>query len=263
MSLIVVLLGIIYFTDILSGQASVNASTGGGDTGTDRYIENVAFGPGEKLSFDLDYGFINAGYATMEVVDLIEYNERPCHLIVSTAHSNKFFSSFYNVEDRVESVVDANGIFSWHFEKNQNEGGYHANKSYSFDQVNHVVNYEDSLIQVAAYIQDALSSLYFVRTLPLKVGESVLIDNFTDGKHYPLEVKVLKKETIKVKAGIFDCLVLEPFLQSHGIFRHEGKLKVWVTDDRIKMPVLMKSKVIVGSISAELTAYELGEIVEF
>lgn len=257
--------GAIYFSDVVHGWASVGEDVDSTkiDVGFERYVENVAFGPGEKLSFDIGYGFINAGYATMEVVELIEYNERPCYQIVSTAESNKFFSSFYRVEDRVETIVDAVGIFSWFFEKKQREGGYRSHRAYSFDQKNHTVVYKDSTYEVAAFIQDALSVLYYTRTQNLKVGQSVFIDNFTDGRHYPLEVKVLKKETVSVKAGKFDCLVVEPLLQSSGVFKHEGRLKVWLTDDRLKMPVLMKSKVLVGSITAELTEYKLGEILDF
>ena len=52
-------------------------------------------------------------------------------------------------------------------------------------------------------------------------------------------------------------------MRTSGIFKHEGKLTVWLTNDRLKMPVLMKSKVLVGSISAELTDYELGEMLDF
>jgi hypothetical protein len=209
------------------------------DNGFDRFVDNVAFGPGEKLSFDIGYGFINAGHATLEVAELIEYDGRPCYQVISTARSNKFFSSFYRVEDRVESIIDAIGIFPWYFEKNLSEGSYRSDRSYAFNQAEHVVYYKD------------------------KVGSSIFIDNFTDGKNYPLEVKILRRETIKVKAGKFDCLVLEPLMRSAGVFRHEGKLTVWLTDDRLKMPVLMKSKVLVGSISAELSSYELGEIAEF
>ncbi|UCD16663.1 MAG: DUF3108 domain-containing protein [Candidatus Zixiibacteriota bacterium] len=233
------------------------------DGGVNRYIENNAFGLGEKLSYDIGYGFINAGYATMQVVDLIEYNDRPCYLIQSTANSNKFFSSFYRVEDRVESVVDAVGIFSWYFEKNLQEGSYHSNRSYAFDQINNVVIYKGDTIDVAKYVQDALSILYYARTQELEIGKSIYIENFTDGKKYALEVRVLRAETVKVKAGRFDCIVVEPLMQTSGIFKHEGKLTVWLTSDRLKMPVLMKSKVIVGSISAELTDYELGEILDF
>lgn len=229
----------------------------------DRYVENIAFGIGERLSFDIGYGFINAGSATMEVADLIEYQGRPAYRIVTTAESNKFFSSFYPVSDRVESIMDAIGLFSWRFEKTLKEGKYRAERKYGIDQINHSVVYKDDTITVAPYVQDALSALYYIRTQPLHVGEAVYVDNFTDGKNYPLEVKVHRKEKITTKAGSFDCLVVEPLLQSAGIFQHEGKLTVWLTDDRLRLPVMMKSKVVVGSITAELTEFKLGRLEEF
>jgi len=229
----------------------------------DRYIENYSFGVGEKLHFDINYGFINAGTATMEVVRLIEYENRPCFLIETTANSNSFFSTFYKVRDRIESVMDAVGLFSWRFEKNLREGSYSADRMYSFDQRRNIAFYKNDTIPVEPYTQDPISTLYYTRTQPLKVGQSFYLDNFIDGDKYHLEVRVLKKEKITVKAGTFDCLVVEPMTSSVGVFKNEGRLKVWLTDDFLKMPVMMKSKVLVGSISAELTGYDLGEIKEF
>jgi len=229
----------------------------------DRFVENYAFGVGEKLTFDINYGFINAGYATLEVMRLVEYENRPCYLIESTANSNSFFSTFYKVRDRIESVIDAVGMFSWRFEKNLSEGSYSADRMYTFDQRNNYAVYKGDTITVAPYTQDPISTLYYTRTKPLEVGESFYLDNFVDGDKYHIEVKVLKRETVTVKAGTFDCIVVEPLTSSVGVFKNEGRLKVWLTDDFLKMPVLMKSKVLVGSITAELTDYKLGEIKEF
>lgn len=254
---------IFYFATVEIGiaRAADDSTNMPGENGLiDRYVENVAFGVNEKFSFEINYGFINAGGATMEVAGLIEYQNRPCYQIVTRAFSNSFFSKFFTVDDRVESIIDAVGMFSWRFEKNLREGGYRSDRQYSFDQRRNVVYFEKDTIEVSPYVQDALSSLFFVRTQELKVGKSVFIDNFTDGKKYALEVKVLRKETVKVPAGSFDCIVVEPLLKSVGVFKHEGNLTVWLTDDRLKMPVLMKSKVLIGSISAELSDYQLGEI---
>ena len=229
----------------------------------DRYVENLAFGVGEKLTFEVKYGFVSAGTATMEVKRLIEYQDRPCYQIETTARSNSFFSSFYKVEDRVESIMDATGLFSWRFEKNLSEGNYRSNRQYGFDQRNHQVAYGKDTIEVAPFVQDALSTLYYTRSQPLEVGKSFYLDNFIDGKKYHLEVKVHEKETVTVDAGTFECFVVEPITQSVGLFKHEGQLKVWLTDDRLRLPVLMKSKVLVGSIAVELIDYELGRLDEF
>ena len=255
----------VYFATAASGDADTTKVVA--DSLTDpsqarRTVENNAFGVGEKLSFDVNYGFINAGSASMEVSRLIEYNGRPCYQIQTHAVSNSFFSSFYRVEDRVESITDAAGIFSWRFEKDLSEGSYKAKRQCSFDQMRQVVTEGKDTIAVAPFIQDALSTLYFVRTQKLEVGKSLYLDNYVDGKTYKLEVKILREETIKVEAGSFDCLVVEPLTSSVGVFKHEGRLTVWLTNDRLKMPVLMKSKVLVGSISAELTDFTLGEMVE-
>ena len=196
----------------------------------------------------------------MEVSRLIEFNGRPAYQIRTRAQSNSFFSTFYPVDDRVESIVDAIGLFSWHFEKKLREGNYRSDRSYTFNQREHLVYHDKDTVPVPPYVQDPLSVMYFVRTQDLVVGEVIRIDNYTDGEHYPLEVKVLERERISVKAGTFDCLVVEPLLRGAGVFKHEGKLKVWLTDDRVKMPVLMKAKVLVGSISVELTDFQLGDI---
>ncbi|MEW5993858.1 MAG: DUF3108 domain-containing protein [Candidatus Zixiibacteriota bacterium] len=259
---------LLYFASVEVGiaQAVAETESAAGDEPAapfDRYVENVAFGIDEKFTYDINYGFINAGTGTMEVVRLIEFRNRPCFHIVSRAKSNKFFSTFYRVDDRVETIVDAIGLFSWRFEKNLREGKYRSDRMYEFDQRQQVVYYKDDTIAVPPCVQDALSVLYYVRTQKLEPGRSLFIENFTDGKQYTLEVKVHKRERITVAAGTFDCLLVEPLMRSVGVFKHEGQLKVWVTDDRLKMPVLMKSRVLVGSISAELVDYRLGEIETF
>ncbi len=266
-ALLLCLVGIVplfFFVSIELGIAEASVDSSFEKAGEfDPFVENVSFGLNEKLSFDINYGFVNAGTAVMEVARMIEYKNRPCYQIVTTAKSNSFFSTFYKVEDRVESIVDALGIFSWRFEKNLREGSYRADRIYEFDQPKNIVFYKEDTIAVPPLVQDAISVLYFIRTQKLEVGKSIFVDNFTDGKLYPLEVKIIKKERITVTAGTFDCIVVEPLMQSVGVFKHQGKLKVWLTDDRIKMPVQMKSKVLVGSITAELTDYQLGEIESF
>jgi hypothetical protein len=267
----VILIGlapVIYFTAVEIGAAEAaqdSPETNIPADKLDRFVENLAFGVGEHLEFDIRYGFITAGTATMSVKRLIEFETRPCFLIETTAQSNSFFNTFYKVDDKVESIIDAIGMYSWRFEKNLSEGKYRAHRQISFDQRNNLAYYSKApdhqdTIKVPDYVQDVLSVFYYVRTQPLEVGRSIFVDNYNDGKLNRLEVKVLEKETVTVSAGTFECFVVEPLLKSVGVFKHEGQLKVWLTTDRLRLPVLMKSKVLVGSIAAELTNYKLGEI---
>jgi hypothetical protein len=229
---------------------------------TEREVLNLSFGVSERLKFKVRWGPIKAGNATMEIPEIIEYNGRKCFRIVSTAESSKFFSAFFKVRDRVESFTDVEGVYSLHFEKHIREGKFQADKSVDFDQLNHLALTDKDTIPVPPFVQDVLSALYYVRTQPLEIGKSLFVDNHTDKKNYTLEVKVLKKERVEVDAGTFDCVVVQPILQAAGVFEQKGTLTVWLTDDQKKMPVLMKSKVAIGSITTELTDYRPGRVGE-
>jgi len=222
-----------------------------------RVIPNFAFTVGEKLSFVIRYGVVVAGSSTMSIPNIVTRQHRECFQIQTEARSSSFFSAFFKVRDKVISYLDKNGLYTWGFEKHLQEGTYRAHQIVDYDQIHGwaVSNSRDSL-QIPPCVQDVLTSFYFIRTQKLQVGKSLFLDNHADNKLYPLEIKVHKRETIKVRAGKFDCLVVEPILRASGIFKSKGRLLVWLTDDERKIPVQMKSKIIIGYITAELEKME-------
>ena len=239
------------------------AMPGHGDVPIRRQVENWAFGVGEQLHFVLRYGPIKAGNATMKVTSIEDVDGRACYHVISQARSNGFFSRFFRVEDRLESFIDVEGIFPRRFQKSTREGKYRSDRWTVYDQEQHLaITSEGDTLAVPPFVQDALSIFYFVRTQPLEIDKALVVDNHTDGKLYPLKIKVHGRERVKVDAGTFDCIVIEPLQKTAGLFKQKGKLKVWLTDDRRRMPVLMKSKVRVGSITAELTGYVLPDLVQ-
>jgi len=239
----------------------------------DRVVPNRAFDVGEKLTFVVRYGFIKAGYATMEVREKIVVNDSfPSYRIVSTARSTKTFDLIFKVRDEVESIVDARGIFSWRFTKKLREGGYKFDLFVNYDQLFgkayvRMIRYhsdeplrikkqEEFVVPIPKYVLDVLAAFYYVRTQDLEVGVPVVMSNHDNRKVYDLQVIIQKKERIKVKAGTFDCIKVQPRLKGEAIFKQKGKLWVWLTDDERKLPVLMKSKVLIGSITTELIKIE-------
>ncbi len=225
-----------------------------------RTVENKAFGVGEHLEFEISYGPIKAGSAVMEIKEIVELDGRNSYRVISTAKSSKFFSAVYRVEDRVESFIDVAGLFPWKFHQKLQEGKHHADRWAVYDQVNHTVTTNRETLEIPPYVQDVLSIMYYARTREMTVGDTLYIDNHSGRKVYPLAVKVMRRERVKVPAGTFDCLVVEPMLKAGGLFKHEGRIWVWLTDDRMKLPVLMKTKVIIGTVDAKLKNYRLGKI---
>lgn len=221
-----------------------------------RKIENNAFKVGEKLTFAIKWGIITAGYATLEVRKISKINGRKVYHIVSCARSARFFDNFYKVRDKTESFVDVESICTWRFIKELNEGKYHTKKETIYDQRNHTATIKGKTNKIPPFVQDILSALYYLRTQNIKLGEDYDIDVNTDGKNWSLEVKASKAEIIKTKAGRFKTICVEPFLKEEGIFKQKGRLWIWVTDDVKKMPVLMESKILIGSIVAVLIEVE-------
>ncbi len=236
----------------------------------DRVVPNHAFHVGEKLDFIVRYGFIKAGHATMEVRETVPVRDRIAYRIISTARSARTFDFIFKVRDQVETLVDTLGLFSWHFKKMLREGGYKFDLLVDYDQYwgkAHIktIRYyneeplrirhqEEFDLNIPPYVLDILASFYYVRTQNLEVGHPIYLTNHDNKKIYDLKVLVQKRETIKVKAGKFKCVVVEPMLRGEAIFKQKGRLWVWLSDDQYKIPVQMKSKVLIGSITTELTA---------
>ena len=217
----------------------------------------VWYGEGERLDFSIQYGLIYAGNATMEIRNIAEFDGLKAYHIMSVARTNEVFDLIYKVRDRVESFMDYDNLFSVKFEKHLREGRYRKDENVVFDQKNHYAIYRDKRLKIAPRTQDFLSAFYYIRTLDLEVGEAVAMANHTSGKNYPIYIKVLRRQRVSVPAGEFDCIEIEPVLQTSTIFEQKGRLTIWLTDDNLKMPVMMRSKVIVGAFEAVLKDYKL------
>lgn len=221
-----------------------------------RVIPNKAFSVGEKLTFDIDWGPITVGTAEMAIPRIKKYNGHTVYDVRSTVYSNKMVAKIYPVEDRFISYIDSAGIYSHRFEKHQREGNWKRDRIFFLDQVNNLGISRQDTIEIPRFTQDIISAFYYVRTLDLKVGDVIDIPNYDNGKVHDIEVEVQKKIRIRVPAGKFDCLLIEPKLKTQALFKNEGRIFIYVTDDERKIPVLMVSKVIFGQISAKLTKIE-------
>jgi hypothetical protein len=217
------------------------------------------FSEGERLKFVVQYGFIKAGHAYLEVPEVKEFDGRGVYTLVARAESNGFFSRFYKVRNRIESFWDTTGHFSRRYTENRREGGHRVRNEIVFDYANQQAVYQDGrTFPIPPGVQDALSSFYYTRTRPLPMGGSVYFDYHASRKSQPLEVRVLGRQKVETPAGTFQCVAIEPILKAGGIFKNKGRLVIWLTDDERRMPVMMKSKVAVGSISVLLVEAKTG-----
>ena len=217
--------------------------------------KTLPFGPGEESRFAIKFGPIRAGTASLSVPRVENMNGETVFLLESRAQSSRFFSTFFKVDDKIQSWWSPVRRIPLKFEKNLHEGKYKANESVVFHHEQGKAVYSDGEhSEILADTQDILSAFFSVRAADLHNGE-VIINNHADKKNYALKVRVIDRERVKVPAGEYNCIVVEPLLKTAGLFKQEGRLTIWLTDDARKMPVIMKSEVAVGAIVAELESY--------
>lgn len=224
-----------------------------------RTVQNNAFRVGEKLTFNINYGFITAGVAIMQIPKLQKISGRETYHIDFKVNSTSTFDLFYKVRDRYSTYLDVQGIFPWRFEQHIREGGYTRDFSAFFDQRKGKVHTTEGTYDIPKNVLDIIAGFYFIRTVNFNLynpGDTLHLHNFYKDKTFPLDVIYRGKENVEVDAGTFRCIVVEPRIKQGGLFKSEGSILVWLTDDEIKMPVRVKSKIVVGSILADLTKYE-------
>ncbi|MBR1980932.1 DUF3108 domain-containing protein [Candidatus Proelusimicrobium excrementi] len=223
---------------------------------------------GETLKYNVGWSFIVAGTATLTTGRIVDNNGVLAYELRADAKSHSIIDAVFKVRDINISWLDVNSLKSLGYWQSVREGKYARDEWLILDYNSHTYNNHKQDKQGNVKTQqftftgdsvlDMLSSLYYVRLQPLPEKGVVYFDIINRKQQYPLKVTVLGKKKVKVKAGEFNCIVVEPQFSGEGIFISKGKsLKVWLTDDERRLPVKMAAEVFIGSVTAELAEYSV------
>lgn len=225
---------------------------------------------GETLKYNIGWSFIVAGVAQLQTTRIVDSNGTLAYELRADANSHSIIDALFKVRDINISWLDITTKKSLGYWQSVREGKYARDEWLAFNYANNTYNNHrqdrDGNIKTQKMtfegeeVLDMLSALYYVRLQPLPEKGEIYFDIVNRQKQYPLKVIVLGKKKVKVKAGEFNCIVVEPQFSGEGIFTAKGKsLKVWLTDDERRLPVKMSVEVFIGSVTAELTEYSLSE----
>lgn len=223
-----------------------------------RSDRNTAFGAGERLTFNVNYGFITAGYAEMNIPNLDTVLNAAVYKVEFTVRSTPTFDLFFKVRDRYETYLDTASIVPWKFEQHISEGSFKRDYVAIFDHRLGIARTDEGDFPIPPDVHDIMSAFYYARTIDytgFKMGQRVGLKNFFKGKTNPLEIKYLGKQKITVNAGTFECIIIEPMVKEGGLFKSEGRILIWLSNDANKIPVKVSTKVVIGTIDAELKEY--------
>jgi hypothetical protein len=223
-----------------------------------RKLKNDAFRVGERLVFDVNYGFITAGEAVMAVTGFDTVVGRKCYRVEFTVNSIPSFSWVYKVEDRYLTFIDVETLAPWKFEQHIREGTYRRDFIAEFDQINLVAKTTEGTYDIPPYVHDIMSAFYYARIMDFtsfKPGDGVMLSNFYKDKSHELKVNFLGRQELEIEAGTFNSIVVEPMVKEGGLFKSEGRIVIWLSDDDRKIPLRVNTKVVIGSIDTELKSY--------
>jgi len=207
---------------------------------------------GERLTYNVSYTGITAGQASLEVVnDTVVNNYHQLHIRFK-ARTTFPVSSIYTINDQVDTWLDSKYLYTKKLTKNIREGNY-KNDSYTiidYDQSIAITNGDTVIID--QFLRDSYSLFYFLRTIPLIIGETIDFTAF-DGKIItPFQVITKTKETINTMAGTFPCLVVKPFREGTTLLKNKGDMMIWFSDDKIRLPIQIRIKLKYGSMLLKL-----------
>ena len=247
------ILGIAAFALCTSGTLAVRAQVI--PTSSVKHAK-VPFAVGEKMEYDVKFGVLRVGNAHMEVVGLENLRARP---VWHTAFYVRGGNFMYRVNDVYESWMDAETLSSLRFVQELEEGGkdterrfeIYPERSIFVQTTKQPAKEEESVSQPL----DDGSFLYFIRTIPLEVGQTYDFYRYFRPDRNPVRIKVLRRERIKVPAGTFDAIVLQPVIKTKGIFSENGQAQVWLSDDERHIMLQLKSKLSFGSLNLYLKSY--------
>jgi hypothetical protein len=217
----------------------------------------VPFNIGEKLVYEVKFGPLSVGKGTMEVLGIESVRGRDAWHTAFTVKGGTFF---YRVNDVFESWMDTHTLSSLRFVQDQEEGGRDREKRFEIypERSAYIEQGKAEKPSVSQPLDDG-SFLYFVRTVPLEVGESYEFNRYFRPDRNPVTIKVLRKERISVPAGKFDAIVVQPIIVTNKIFSKGGKAEVWLSDDSARVMLQMKSKLSFGTLNLYLKSIRPGQ----
>jgi hypothetical protein len=225
-------------------------------------IYNGSFQIGEKVTYKVVYNWnslwLSAGEVSFTVSEA-QINQEKVYHFIGKGSTYRSYDWFYKVRDTYESYVDKETLKPLKFVRDVYEGGYTIYNNVTFRHEEKKAISTNGTFSVPDCVQDVLSAIYYARNIDFskyKLNDTIPVTIFLDDEVYPLYIRYLGKETIVTKSGKFNTIKFRPLLIEGTMFKGGEKMTVWVTDDKNKIPVLVESPIVVGSIKATLHSYE-------
>jgi hypothetical protein len=255
-----------------------NGHDGGSDSGSSPAMESEPSTPlpertrmyrpyrvGERLTYQTRVGFLGeVGEGWLEVARMDTIRGTPVMNLQLGLQASAIFGAF-EVDDLLQSWLDPRTMRALRFQKDQKEVNYETHRIYDFfpeegrwtGVINETRSEDGPLISDTPL--DDISFIYFVRSLPLNVGDRYVLDDYFKEDGNPVVIEVLRAETIRVPAGEFQTVVVKPTIKTDGLFGEGGQAEMYFTNDALHLLVQLKARMpVLRTLELRLTSFDLG-----
>jgi|YelNatPaOPRAMG01_1025707.scaffolds.fasta_scaffold27922_5 hypothetical protein len=225
----------------------------------------LPFSPGETLTYNVTWSVFPAGRITASLSRVNGNIEGP-YVITTTARSQGLASLLYKVQDEFRSVFNPETLCSIQISKQINEGGRHRSATITFDSQRRVAVLEERDLsggnkppkydehEIPPCVQDIVTAFYYVRSQPLRVGQTVKLAMNDGSKTTTVVVPVTTKKKLQTPVGEHEALRAEPAVFGNLYEKKKGKLIVWFSDDEFHYPLRIKAELKLGTITGTLVS---------
>ena len=221
----------------------------------------IPFRVGELAQYRVNWG--GAG-VTVSAGDISMGVEGPPYRFVVKAATAPWVARFFEAQDVFTTQSDGKLLPQVH-ERDQNEGSRHVTRAFVFDEAAHVVRTGRTAaaaraegavtLPMAPKARDAVSALFYVRSLPLMPGYRARFPVNDAGRNLVVELAVDGAERVNVAGMNMDALRVTPTIQRGVDDRRALTSTIWLSNDARRLPLILDLDAGFGRLHVELVSY--------
>ncbi len=243
-----------------------------GFDGSSRRPKIDPFEENEAVVHSVSYFAAEAGKLTFKVKPFVEVNGRKSYNFLTDLKTSRLFSSFYSVDDQVETYVDYEDLTPHVFKLHIKESGQLREGQSYFDHIKLKANYWETKYtekkghekkqqewEILPYSQNAFSGIFYMRIFKWDVGKEYSFRVADDQKNIVFKGTALKKEKLSTPAGEFDAIQIKAQIVSRGALEQAGDMYFWISDDEHKYVLRIEAKIKIGTLVSEVIEIKPGK----
>ena len=228
--------------------------------------QESAYIPGEKVNYEIHYGVVQGGVASLEI-KADTFRGRNVYHSTLIGKTTGMVDAVFKVKDVYESFIEPGSELCIFSIRNIREGRYRKYNEVIFDHYSRpdsaILTSDLSGVHVVEKgIHDILSCFYYFRNhhLPnfkdFKRGDIIAINTWFTDELYPIRLRYLGTDEVRTKVGRLKCLKFNPVTEVGRLFKTEDDVSIWFTADKNFLPVKIRFDIFVGGFVAEISSYE-------